>query len=224
MTQVRTVFGRNLRAFRESRGMTQVQLSDALGVSIPTENKWENKGIQPRRKVIDDLIALYGLTEDDLLSDENGYYRKFHGLQSAPPSASVATPSPSVPVSIVGAVHAASADEPWEFDGGDAMLMSELHSRHPRCFALEVNGTCMDRVFTDSDVVFIDPDMQPRDGSIAVMSIDGECLVRRVKMGNGSMLLVSESHEPFDDVFVGAGSDARCIGCVFWWQAKGELC
>lgn len=117
MAQVRTVFGRNLRAFRESRGMTQVQLSEALGVSIPTENKWENKGIQPRRKVVDDLIALYGLTEDDLLSDENGYYRKFHGLQSAPSSASAATPSPSVTVPIVGAVNAASADEPWEFGG-----------------------------------------------------------------------------------------------------------
>lgn len=224
MQQVRSVFGRNLRAFRESRGITQTQLSEALGVSLPTENKWECRGVQPRRRIIDELMALYGLSEDDLLSDENGFYRRYHGLQQAPARSEAVTPSPSVAVPVLGAVHAASPDEPWEFDGGDVMLMSELHARHPRCFALEVNGDCMDKVFTSADVVFIDPAMEPRDGSIAVVSLGGECVVRRVKMGNGSMLLVSESHAGYDDVFVGPGSDAKCLGCVFWWQSKGELC
>lgn len=213
-----SVFGRNLRAFRTLEELTQQQLGDAVGVSNNAVSMWETMGVQPRRKVIDDIIEKYGLTDDDLLSDSNGMYSKLYGLaEDALPIA--ASPSHSVPVRVLGATYAGSPDDPPLFDG-EALLYEHLALEHPDCFALEVIGSCMDRVFTEADHIFVDPHMEPVDGSIAVVLIDGRTEARRFRRGNDLVMLVSESHDPQPDIVLGGGEDVVCQGVVFWWQAK----
>ena len=104
------------------------------------------------------------------------------------------------------------------------MLHKHLAGAHPNCFALAVSGSCTDKVFTDADHVFVDPDIQPRDGSIAVMLIGGKSEMRRVRMGRSSMVLVAESHGDYPDMIVAAGDgqETTCQGVVFWWQARKE--
>lgn len=126
-----------------------------------------------------------------------------------------------VPIRVLGAVHAGEQDKPWEFDG-EAMLYAELADKHPNCYSLRVSGTCMNRNFTDKDVIFVDPDMPPADGSIGVVSIDGQVLVRRVRKGNDSLMLVAETTETgeWEDIIVqGQSREVRPIGTVFWWQS-----
>ena len=212
------VFGRNLRAFRTFEEITQQELGDAVGVSNSAVNLWEKRGVQPRKRIIDDIIEHYGLTHDDLLSDTHGMYAKLYGLaEDALPIA--ASPSRSVPVRVLGATYAGSPDDPPLFDG-EALLYEHLALEHPDCFALEVIGSCMDRVFTEADHIFVDPHMEPVDGSIAVVLIDGRTEARRFRRGNDLVMLVSESHDPQPDIVLRGGEDVVCQGVVFWWQAK----
>lgn len=222
-----SVFGKNLKAYRTTKGLTQPQIADIADVSTTTVNKWERQGVQPRRRVINTLLEYFGLSEDDLLSETRGFYAKLHGLTDAPAGAIHVTPAKGVlvPIRTLGAVHAGEPDEPWQ-DEGEAMLYEELAKRHPSCFALEVNGGCMDLDFTDQDFVFVDPDLEPHDGCIAVVSIDGECIVRRLKRGNDSITLVAESTDPgaYPDIIIqGEAHDVRAVGTVFWWQAREGL-
>lgn len=220
-----SVVGRNLVTLKEQRDTTQSAIAAVAGATDGAASKWFSGEKMPRMKYLERIADYYMVSLDDLTSEAHGLYAKAHGLVDAPSGATAVSPSPArmVPVRVLGAAHAGDPDEPWELDG-EAMLYEEMASRHPNCYALRVNGSCMDLVFTDQEYVYVDPDMEPRDGSIAVMLIDGLAEVRRVKMGVGSMLLVSESHDPQPDIIIraGDGQDARCQGVVFWHQARSE--
>ena len=220
-----TAISRNLQTLKEQRDTTQSAIAAVAGASVGAVSKWFSGEKTPRPKYLDAIADYYLISLDDLTSEQHGLYAQAHGLVGAPTGATaVRGIAPRmVPVRVLGAAHAGDPDEPWEFDG-EAMLYDEMAARHPRCYALRVNGSCMDKVFTDEDYIFVDPDMQARDGSIAVMCIDGASEVRRVKLGVGSMMLVSESHDPKPDIIVraGDGQEVSCQGVVFWHQARSE--
>ena len=219
-------FPKNVSSLIKRQDTTQQAFADSIGVSLTTVNGWLKRGVQPKRFNLDSICKVYGVTHNDLLSDSQGIYAQLHGLTSAPSGATAVsgTLSRMIPIRVLGTTYAGEPGEPFECCG-EAMLYDEMAARHPNAYALCVNGTCMDKVFTDEDYIFVDPDMQPHDGSIAVMLIDGKSETRRVKMGNGSMMLVSESHEPQPDIIIreGDGQEATCQGVVFWWQARHEV-
>lgn len=225
----RTAFSRNIKELRNDASMTQEQLSDEIGVTVVTIHNWENgKSDKPRQsEVTEKLKDLFGVTDSDLFGFNDGYYAKKYGLTKAPIDA-VAVRSTSarmVPICVLGAAHAGDPDEPWEFDG-EAMLYEELAVKHPNCFALRVNGTCMNRNFTDKDTIFVDPEMKPKDGSIGVVCIDGETVVRRIRQGNSSLMLVAETTEAdeWQDIIVqGDSHEVTPVGTVFWWQSGMEV-
>lgn len=76
-----TTFGRNLRALRQSKGMTQLELADAIGVSTITVSSWESRGVKP--KSVETLNCLYkvlGCGEEDLFGVTSGFYNTSTGL------------------------------------------------------------------------------------------------------------------------------------------------
>ena len=219
-------FPKNINALIKREDITQYAFAESIGVSSTTVNGWLKRGVQPKRFNIDTICNVYGVTHNDLLSDNGGIYAKMHGLTEAPTGATAISGvvSRMVPVRVLGTTYAGEPGEPFECCG-EAMLYEEMAARHPNAYALCVNGTCMDKVFTDQDFIFVDPDIEPHDGSIAVMLIDGKSETRRVKMGNDFMMLVSESHSPQPDIIIreGDGKEAICQGVVFWWQARREI-
>ena len=218
---------RNLRTLVEQRDLKQSALAKVAGVSEGSVSGWLSGRAYPRTKPLEQIASYYRLTMDDLVSETAGLYAQEHNLTDAPAGATSVKPMGArmVPIHKLGAVHAGDPDEPWEFDG-EAMLYEDLAEKHPRCYALQVNGTCMNLNFTDRDTIFVDPDMEPRDGSIAVVSIDdGEALVRRIRMGNSSIMLIAETTEIAlwkDIIIQGEGHEVRLIGTVFWWQSSME--
>lgn len=220
--------GRNLRTLVEQRDLKQSALASVAGVSEGSVSGWLSGRAYPRTKPLEKIAAYYGLTMDDLVSETAGLYAQAHGLTSAPANATHASSRPSrmVPVRALGAAHAGAFDEPWEFDG-EAMLYEELAEKHPHCYALQVNGTCMNRFFTDHDMIFVDPDLEPQDGSIAVVSVDGgDVMVRRIRKGNSTLMLIAETSEADewqDIVIQGAQHEVRFVGTVFWWQSAKEV-
>ena len=220
-----TAVSRNLRTLKEQRDTTQSAIASVAGASVGAVSKWFSGDKMPRSKYLQAIADYYLVSLDDLTSESHGLYAKAHGLTEAPPGATAVSPAAprTVPVRVLGTTHAGSPGEPFEFDD-EARLYEDMADRHPNCYALRVSGSCMDMVFTERDHVFVDPGMKPRDGSIAVMLIDGKSECRRVKLGVGSMLLVSESHDPQPDIIIraGDGQEVACQGVVFWWQARTE--
>lgn len=215
-----TPLSRNLEALVNSRHTTYEAVATVAGISKAAISQWKSGATKnANRGALSRIADYYQITIDDLISEGHGLHAKLNGGGLSGLSVN-GCESGMAPVHSLGAVHAGDFDGQWELDG-EAMLPRELLDRHPRCFALEVNGDCMDRVFTDRDHIFIDPDMEPRDGSIVVMSVDGDAVVRRIRMGNSSALLVADSHGRHDDIII--DSSARCLGVVFWWQSKGEV-
>lgn len=49
MDETLRLWGENIRLHREVRGMTQIELAEALGVRHPTVWRWERGQMEPRR-------------------------------------------------------------------------------------------------------------------------------------------------------------------------------
>lgn len=215
--------GKNLSALILSKNTTQSAIAAIAGVTEGAVSSWLNGRNRPREKYLLPICDYYQVSMDDLTSESNGIYAKVHGLaktQIESVSVSVAKSS-FVPIRVLNAQNTED-NEQWK-TCGEVMLYDDKLRRHPNAFALEVNGSCMDKLFTDSDHIFVDPDMKPSDGSIAVFLLNNEAIVRRMKRGCDSALLVAESWTHHSDIIVRDKESAlKCIGVVFWWQAKQE--
>lgn len=98
--------------------------------------------------------------------------------------------------------------------------------RHPRGFFCEVDGGGMSRVFPDGSMILIDPDVEPRNGSVVAVELeDGEPYVRRWYRGRDTLLLTADGYEEREDmVFRGDSLESvRLLGTVVWYQSNGEV-
>ena len=73
--------GSYLAALRKTRGLTQQEAAERLGVSNKTVSKWESGGGFPEITVLPALAELYGVTADDLLAGETLTDRRREALE-----------------------------------------------------------------------------------------------------------------------------------------------
>lgn len=62
--------GENIKSLRESRGITQAQLGDAVGVSEKAVSAWETGKREPRVGVVEKLAEFFGVTAGMLFCSE----------------------------------------------------------------------------------------------------------------------------------------------------------
>ena len=62
--------GKRLAYFRKREGLTQSQLGEYLSVSPQAVSKWENDFAEPDLRTLKQLAAVYHITVDELLADE----------------------------------------------------------------------------------------------------------------------------------------------------------
>lgn len=65
-------FAENVKMLRKQAGMSQEQLAEKLGVSRQAVTKWETGAGIPDIENIMAISALFDISIDDLLSNENG--------------------------------------------------------------------------------------------------------------------------------------------------------
>lgn len=63
-------FSNGLKTYRKRKGMSQAQLSEALGVGRTTLTKWETGENIPSIEVLDKLASILNISTDDLLGRE----------------------------------------------------------------------------------------------------------------------------------------------------------
>lgn len=64
------VFAKNLRYYMESRGKSQKELADMVGVSAPTMHDWLKAKKYPRIDKIEILADYFGILKSDLIEDK----------------------------------------------------------------------------------------------------------------------------------------------------------
>lgn len=70
MAWSKEVFAKNLRYYMESRGKSQKELAEIVGVSAPTMNEWLKAKKYPRIDKIEILANYFGILKSDLIEDK----------------------------------------------------------------------------------------------------------------------------------------------------------
>lgn len=214
----------NIDALLVKFDITQEALARIAGVAPSSVNGWRN-GAVPRKNAIERMCKALEISRDDIMSDEYGLAAKEHGRYAMPDGAMPVVPSSAtVPLLTIGRVHAGAMTDEEEV-AHRVEVPSSVCENHPRAFALEVEGDCMDRVIPEGSHVLVDPDREPGNGSIAVVETEAyRAVMRRWYRGSSTLMLTADSHaEQEDMVFGPEDGPVRVVGTVVWWQAPREM-
>ena len=214
----------NIDALLVKFDITQEALARIAGVAPSSVNGWRN-GAVPRKNAIERMCKALEISRDDIMSDEYGLAAKEHGRYAMPDGAMPVVPSSAtVPLLTLGRVHAGAMTDEEEV-AHRVEVPDSVCENHPRAFALEVEGDCMDRVIPEGSHVLVDPDREPGNGSIAVVETESySAVMRRWYRGSSTLMLTADSHaEQEDMVFGPEDGPVRVVGTVVWWQAPREM-
>lgn len=211
--------------------MTQADLAEVAGVTKNAVSQWENGRAEPRMGAIERMAACYGLKKSYLIED--GGMDLIDPVTKKPRDPSVlpadalpvySSGEATVPLLALGRVHAGELSDEEAAEGRVEVPASVLE-RHPRAFALAVEGDCMDRVVPEGAHVLVDPDREPGNGSIAVVETEGyRAVMRRWYRGSSTLMLSADSFSEHDDLIFGPDDGpVRVVGTVVWWQAPAEM-
>ena len=219
----------NIRKLRSVYGITQRELASIAGVTENAVSKWENGYADPRMGAIEKIAACYGLSKSNIIEDGGmdlidpvtGRPRRSVPRGAVRPSESHRATAP-----LLGRVHAGEPVDPDVIS--DVVELPDCVARaHPSAFFLQVEGDCMDRVYPEGCFILVDPDLEPSNGSIAAVSVDGhEAVMRRILRTSSTMVLSPDSYNPEHGDIILTGEDCstvELIGTVVWFQARREM-
>lgn len=200
-------------------------LARIAGVSTATVSRWRTGQTDNIRKAnLDRICEELELSPDDILSSSAGLAAKEHGRYAMPDGAMpVRGSSAMVPLRVLGATH---AGERMDEDESDYMVEfpRSVAERHPGCFALRVEGDCMNRRYPEGCHIMVDPNMEPRNGSAVVAEFeDGRSVLRNYLRGSSTLMLTADSFAEHEDIIVTLDDPpVRTVGVVVWYQADKE--
>ena len=211
----------NIDALLVKHDITQEALARIAGVTPGAVTGWR-KGSKPRGDAVARICQYFNITSDVLLSDSYGLAAKEHGRFSGLPVR--ADGDATVPLVTLGSVHAGPFSEEGETERTVDVPASLLRS-HPRARALVVEGDCMNRVAPDGMAVVYDPDMEPHNGSVAIVETENyDAVMRRWYRGGDTLMLVADSYGRYPDiVLTEEDGPIRLVGTVVWVQSAKEM-
>ena len=85
----------------------------------------------------------------------------------------------------------------------------------------------MNRVYPEGCIIFVSPNKEPQNGSVAVVTIDGiDTVMRRMFRTTDTLVLSPDSFNPDNRDIVITSDDNRMVefkGKVVWFQPDGEM-
>lgn len=206
-----------LRELRKRRGMSQEELGTLLGVQKAAVCKYEVGRVSLPNDILVKLCDYFDVTSDYLLGRDELVTPLFKRRPSLP--ASFRPVEGAVGVPLVGSVHA-----------GLPMLAEENISEYipvPACdvvageyFYMEVQGDCMEGEFIpEGALVLVRLQPSVENGRIAVVRLEDEVLLRKVKLMGDSLMLIP-SNNRYEPMIVPRNS-AEIIGRVVEVRIRG---
>lgn len=214
---------RNIIKLRKQYNLTQEELAKIADVSRGAVSQWEGGFSEPRMGSIQRIADHFGIRKSDLIEDDGIFSSDVENL---PPGALRPRASEYATLPLLGRVHAGDAQEPDVFE--DVIeLPKSVADRHPSGYFLEVEGHCMNKVYPEGCYILIDKTVEPKNGSIAVVSIDGaDFVMRRLYQGANTMILSPESwDDSYEDIVMNMADEhtVEFSGTVVWFQASKEM-
>ncbi len=217
----------NIRKLRQIFDVTQDELGEIAGVTGNAVSQWENGRSEPRMGAIERMAACYQISKSHLIEDGGMDYIDPLTKKARPVLPSGAKPvrgsSVMVPLRVLGATH---AGDRMDEDESDYMVEfpQSVAERHPGCFALRVEGDCMNRRYPEGCHIMVDPNMEPRNGSAVVAEFeDGRSVLRNYLRGSSTLMLTADSFAEHEDIIVTLDDPpVRTVGVVVWYQADKE--
>lgn len=209
--------GSNIRRIRVARDLTQEEFGKIAGVSAMAVSQWENDRAVPRMGAVQAIADHFGLNKGEIIDDEP---------TDLPDGAMLPSDARPAYAPLLGCVHAGDACEPDVIDDR-VPIPYEVREAHPRGYFLEVEGGCMSRVYPEGCHIYIDPAQQPRNGSVAVVSIDGADYVMRRLYNTGRTVVLSPDSwdDCYEDIVITVedGRTVEYVGTVVWFQPAEEM-
>lgn len=208
----------NIKHYRKQAGLTQEELAERLDVARSTITQWETGWSSPRMGMVQKLAEVFGIPPSAMLAayDEG----------RLPNGAILPAESHPAYAPLLGRVHAGDAQDP-DIIEDHIPIPHEVFKRHRNGYFLQVEGNCMSRVYPEGCHICIDPDLQPRNGSVAVVSIDGTDYVMRRLYSTGQTVILSPDswEDVYEDIIITAGDErtVEYVGTVVWFQPSEEM-
>lgn len=203
----------NIKALRKKFGVTQRELAEAVGVAENAVSKWETGYSVPRMGAIERIAAHYGVTIRSIVDDG--------GMEGCSTSRAGGAGLP-----LLARPRTCGEDKPQAVEGC-IPLPYEVWRDHPNGYFLKAEGRHMSRLYPEGSFILVDPDVKPKSGSIAVVSIDGaDYVMRRLYRGANVLVLSPDSFdEGYTDIVVDdpAAHTVEFVGTVVWFQASAEM-
>lgn len=157
-----TTLGERLRVARERRGWSQTQLAARSGVSNSLISRIERDEVKsPGHDKLMKLAAALGIEVAELTGEQPMARR----------SAVIQEGVARVPLM---AVRVQASGEPAWLDSHEEVVTGASYVRgRPNAFAAVVTGRCMEPEIHAGDVVLVDPDREPQDREMVVVSVPG---------------------------------------------------
>ena len=187
-----------IKELRIQHGYTQDALGKYLGIQKAAICKYETGRANPSHEALLKLSDLFSVSADYLL-----------GRTDIPSSMDTAA---TVSVPIVGRVHAGSPILAEE-NVFDYLPLPEQEVRNGEYFYMEVEGDCMvDAHIPEGALVLVRLQSKVENGQIAVVRVDDEVVLRRVKWLQNQLILYPAN--PRYDPMIIASGNVQIIGRV----------
>ena len=206
-------FAINFKTALKNIGLAQNQAAQALGVSDNTLSNWLNRGIMPSWDNLEKCAALLNLSMQELLFSTQTQSNDYLEI-----------PEYNIRFS---AGHGAMLFEEGAADSTasyreDFFIKQSLNPK--QCVRVRVQGTSMQGVLWDGDVVLINrEETNVIDGKIYALRIGEELYIKRLQKIPGGQLKLQSENPDYDDVTVSIEEEVEIIGRVRDKSGRGGL-
>lgn len=216
-------FQYNLAALIAMQGITQAAFAKSIGKTPGAVSQWLNdESRMPSEETLEKICEVYGIEKDDLTSER--------GMAYTACMTGVFVKSNRSPTGYKWSrVARENSDRINEVLSGilqeDISVPEEVMERHPRGFYIKAEDNSMSKVYPAGCHLFVDPELEPSNGSIAVIREEDKFVCRRMFKATSTIVLSPESWEDGweDIVLTRKKMPNEFFGTVVWFQASGEL-
>lgn len=171
------IIAKNLKRLMDDRELSNVELSEIIGVSESTVGKWLLEKSIPRMGAIEKLASYFHINKSDLLEDRSNAKEIKLDIQprKIPILGKIAAGTP-----ILAVENHEDYFDTSEFINAD--------------FALQIQGDSMigSRIY-DGDIVFLRKQSYIENGQIGAFLIDGEATLKIFNKQNNTVMLLSSN-------------------------------
>lgn len=204
----------NLKAARKSKGLTQQQVADFIGISQNNYSYWENGKVKIDNVSLQRLSNLFDVSVDFLLGRET-----HTSIDTTPKAVKIkdlvikdeVEINDFYPIPLLGSVVAGVPIEAQEDLEGYVYI-----SFHPKeeYFALRVHGDSMINAgIRDNSILIVHKQPYATCGDIVVAMLNGEQTVKRFKMYGENIFLMPENPD-YEPIPILKGADFLILGKV----------